>query len=441
MSDFTDIQHSIETKGRRLIRRVRTPEGADHFGQPIGSIIVRDLPSMSFSVGGRRQRARDAVVPNHPRESVIAAMDTPEAEARKAPEVEEVPTDYEGTRKWKVPGRRGRVYTWEEEPGKWVLADHKDEVLAEDVTEAGVIRAIRDLIPKDKTGAPKRQRAPRKGLVKYRPATDEDLAKLKEVHGINIGPGHSFRHTMEVADREDFWNNEPPLRYTNARNKVQPMYSQAHTDKASRAKFQRIKKLMENIEPLDEYLEANWRTDDSAAALYLMRKTGIRPSSMNNNTGNQATFGVTNLQARHVTLNKDSVRLKFVGKKEVDQDHTYKDPELFEMFTQYSEGKKGREEIFPGANEHKLRAIMKEVMGDEYKVYDLRTLIATQYALQLVAARKRPAAPKTKQELKKWRNEVGDAVSDMLGNKRDEALKSYIDPDVFTKWEEAVSND
>lgn len=441
MSDFSDLQHSIETKGRRLIRRVRTPEGADHFGQPIGSIIVRDLPSVSFSVGGHRQSTRQSVVPNQPRESAIAAVempDTPVAEARKAPEVEEVPTDYEGTRKWKVPGRRGRVYTWEEGPSKWVLADHKDDVLAEDATEAGVIGAIQRLVKKDKTGA---QRAPRQRAKKFqrRAATDEELQMIYEKHKIKFTP--QYRDSMTVVDSDDWLDQNPVLSWTAKGGKVQSAYTAAHTEAQARAKFQRVKKLSENIDKLDDYLANNWRTDDSAAALYLMRKTGIRPSSMNNNTGDQATFGTTNIQARHVTLNKDSVRLNFVGKKGVQQDHTYKDPELFEMFSQYSEGKKGREEIFPGADEHKLRAIMKDVMGGEYKVYDLRTLLATQYALQLVAAKKRPAAPKTAAELKKWRNEVGEAVSDALGNNRTEALKSYIDPEVFRKWEEAVSND
>lgn len=441
MSDFTDIQRGIETKGRRLIRRVRTPEGADHFGQPIGSIIVRDLPSIDFSVGGHRQSTRVARTPNQPRESPIAAMgtpDTPVAEARKAPEVEEVPTDYEGTRKWKVPGRRGRVYTWEEGPDKWVLADHKDEVLAEDTTEAGVIGAIQRFVKRPATGAPKATRQ-RKKKFQRRIATDEELQMVYEKHKIKFTP--QYRDSTTIVDSDDWLDQNPVLSWTDKGGKVQSAYTAAHKEAQARAKFQRVKKLSENIDKLDEYLQENWRTDDAAAALYLMRKTGIRPSSMNNNTGKEATFGVTNLQARHVTLNKDSVRLKFIGKKIVKQDHTYKDPELFEMFTQYSEGKTGREEIFPGADEHKLRAIMKGVMGGEYKVYDLRTLLATQYALQLVAAKKRPAAPKTSAEFKRWRNEVGDAVSDALGNDRKEALDSYIDPEVFRKWEEAVSND
>lgn len=438
MNEFEKIQNDIQTKGRRLIRRVRTPGGAEHFGQPIGSIIVRDLPSMHFGVRGRRQSTDDARTPNIPRESIIAAVDSPDTEARKPVEVEEVATDYEGTRKWKVPGRRGRVYTWEDEPGKWVLADHKDEVLAEDATEAGVIGAIQRLIPKTRTGA---VRAPRQRAKKFqrRAATDEELQKIYEVHKIKFTP--QYRESMTVVDSDDWLNANPVLSWTAKGGKVQSAYTKAHTDAQSRAKFQRIKKLSENIDALDKYLEANWRTDDAAASLYLMRKTGIRPSSLNNNTGDQATFGVTNLQARHVTINKDSVRLKFVGKKGVDQDHTYKDPVLFEMFQQYSAGKTGRQEIFPGANEHKLRAIMKDVLGGEYKVYDLRTLLATQYALSLVAARKRPSKPKTATEFKKWRNEVGDAVSDALGNKRDEALKSYIDPDVFTDWEKAIDND
>lgn len=80
--ETSDIQaRIIETKN--LIRRVRTPEGARRFGQPIGSIIVRD-PIPSFTRRRkRRKRPRSAgqtpdasMVPNTPHER---SVDTPEA--------------------------------------------------------------------------------------------------------------------------------------------------------------------------------------------------------------------------------------------------------------------------------------------------------------------------------------------------------------------------
>lgn len=80
--DTKDIQARIvETKN--LIRRVRTPGGARHFGQPIGSIIVRD-PIPSFTRRRKRRKTpRSAgqtpdasMVPNTPHER---SVDAPEA--------------------------------------------------------------------------------------------------------------------------------------------------------------------------------------------------------------------------------------------------------------------------------------------------------------------------------------------------------------------------
>lgn len=50
-----DILRSIE-ETKDLIRRVRTPAGARHYGQPIGTIIVRDkIPSVGRGGGSRRR--------------------------------------------------------------------------------------------------------------------------------------------------------------------------------------------------------------------------------------------------------------------------------------------------------------------------------------------------------------------------------------------------
>lgn len=88
--ETTDIQARIlETKV--LVRRVRTPEGARRFGQPIGSIIVRD-PIPSFTRRRKRRKTpRSAgqtpdasMVPNAPHER---SVDVRAASVAPSPEV------------------------------------------------------------------------------------------------------------------------------------------------------------------------------------------------------------------------------------------------------------------------------------------------------------------------------------------------------------------
>lgn len=434
-----------ETKG--LIRRVRTQAGVRHFGQPIGSIIVRD-PVGSFDVGGRRQTISGALANNSPIDMGIvgtnAVGEPVEARMEVSPDdlpdgVSEVESDIPGARKYRVEGRRSSVYTWKVD-GEWVLVNHRDEALAEGSSEREVVDAMRSLVKRrasTTTTTKKPTRTPRGGkTLSRRAATDEDIERIKAVH--KVAPPPLYRDSVTVADVDDPENHEPLYQWTDKRGKTQPRYSPAYMERNAMAKFERVRELSKVIDKLDDYLEKNWQNDETAAALYLMRRTGIRPSSQNNETGDGATYGITTLQARHVTINQNSVRLNFTGKKQVQQDHTYRDKQIVEMFTQYKGDKQRRDEIFPTVTEHSLRAMMKEVTGEDFKVYDLRTLVATQYALQLVAERKRPAKPKNKTEFNKWRNVVGDSVSDMLGNNRTEALKSYIDPDVFSHWKEGI---
>jgi hypothetical protein len=71
-------------------------------------------------------------------------------------------------------------------------------------------------------------------------------------------------------------------------------------------------------------------------------------------------------------------------------------------------------------------------LGHEFKVHDLRTMHANTLALAMVT--KTRSKPKSKTEFKRMRKNVGEEVAKALGNNASEALKSYINPTVFSTW-------
>jgi DNA topoisomerase IB len=226
-------------------------------------------------------------------------------------------------------------------------------------------------------------------------------------------------------------------------------------------KYARNKKLTAMLPRVDAKMRELSKTDESAAALWMVRLTGMRNSStqkplssrqMRENREHLAqakknpkfnpdtykpkhyiSYGASNLEARHVTINKDSVRFRFRGKKYVAIDITVKDPELVELMTQWMEGKSHRDQVFPNTNQAKNVAKLREISGDgEMKVHDLRTLKATSMAMQHIAKVKRP--PNSPKEFIQMQKEVGKEVSAILGNQPGEAIRSYIDPMVFDSW-------
>lgn len=213
---------------------------------------------------------------------------------------------------------------------------------------------------------------------------------------------------------------------TDAKGRVQPIYAESHHARQAQAKFERVKLL----DQLDRKVESKINKDksDEAAVLRLVRHTGIRPGSDADTGAEKQAYGATTLEGRHVK--KGGAELHFVGKKGVDLKIPVKDPELVKELKARAEraGPKGK--LFD-TDDSKLRSYVKSIVDRDFKPKDFRTLKATRMAMDLV---ERGAVPKTDKEYKRAVKDVAKKVSTALGNTPSIALKSYINPAVFTKW-------
>lgn len=258
-------------------------------------------------------------------------------------------------------------------------------------------------------------------LQDFRPATDEERKAMAippawtDVE-INHAPGARLL-----------------VRAKDAKGRRQARYSAEHTEAQAAKKFARLRALHENIGALDTLGD-----DDTDRALGLIRKMGLRPGSDANTQAEKQAYGATNLRSEHVVEMPDgSLHLTFTGKKGVDIDLAVTNPDVAEMLRAAAEGKQPGERLFD-TNERKVLARLKELVGPEFLVKDLRTYLANEIALSAIAEMD---APKTLAEFRKARKAVAVAVSNSLGNTPSMALSSYINPAVFADWEASLEQD
>lgn len=257
-----------------------------------------------------------------------------------------------------------------------------------------------------------------------RPIRDEDRLKKYGV-GTKIPPGWT---DVMVTDDPDA---PVQVRGRDNQGRIQTIRSKAAIEEADYAKFVRVKALDEKMPEVDTKLTAEAMSSDTAAAMMLIRKMGLRPGSTKDTRAQEQAYGASTLLRRHVQVSGDIVKLEFTGKKAVKIKLELEDPELARVLKRRLRGKGGDERIFD-TNGDRMNRWVRDATGGEFKVKDFRTHMATATAAAIVADMEAPKTPAARraQEL-----HVGDAVSKLLGNSRKQALTSYIDPTVFPSLE------
>lgn len=219
-----------------------------------------------------------------------------------------------------------------------------------------------------------------------------------------------------------------------SKGRAQYVYSAEHTARQAAAKFERIKAFHDEVKKLDENLVKDAKDDDTAAAVLLMRRMGLRPGSESDTKAEKAARGATNLRAGDVrTTPGGKMKLDFTGKDGVHIILEVTDPDVKKTISSRLEGK-GKDDRLFSTNEGRAAKYMKSKTNG-FKLKDMRTYHANDLAAKHVSSMK---PPKNKKEFAAARNKVGDLVSAQLGNTRTMALNSYINPVVFSDWREAI---
>jgi DNA topoisomerase-1 len=253
----------------------------------------------------------------------------------------------------------------------------------------------------------------------FRAATDEDRKRLA------IPPAWT---DVEVSEDPEGVNGLL-ARGRDAKGRRQGRYSAAHTEQQAAVKFNRVKRISPALPRFDRQLKKDALTDDSAGALTIIRRLGMRLGGEGETGAEVQAYGANTLERRHVKIEGRKVTFDFIGKKGVHITIVTSDPEVRRVVqSRLDRDGEDTDQLFPETSENKIRAYLRTHMPEDTLVKDLRTIRANELALDAISKRGRAA---TMAEYKKARLEVGEVVSSQLGNNRSEALKSYINPTVF----------
>jgi DNA topoisomerase-1 len=166
----------------------------------------------------------------------------------------------------------------------------------------------------------------------------------------------------------------------------------------------------------------------------LIFATGLRPGSDTDTKAKLKAYGATTLEGKHVITEGDNVSLQFTGKKGVSLNIPVENKEIAAMLKDRANKAGANKKIFAETNSSILLAYVHG-LDKRFKVKDFRTHLANKIALEEAA---KIPLPQNKKEYAMAVKKVATAVSNKLGNTPKVARESYIDPSVWSKWEENI---
>lgn len=289
--------------------------------------------------------------------------------------------------------------------------------------------------------------SPRPDVAPGEPTQKRVLAETKVVDGKRVlADGRPLPEHVAKAKIPPAWTDvrvaiDPDAdliaKGVDAKGRVQAVFSEKHWTEAAASKFARTKELLEKFDAIVAQNAKNLgdkAQTENAVVLALIMQTGIRPGSDKDTGAEKKAFGATTLEARHVVVDGDKVRLKFVGKKGVALDIPVDDKDLAGMLRDRASKASRTDKLF-GTDNGKLLAYAHSMDGGSFKTKDFRTAVGTRTAIETIATMQAPASAK---EYVKRVKDVAKIVARKLGNTPTVALQSYIDPSVFSGWRQVA---
>ena len=144
------------------------------------------------------------------------------------------------------------------------------------------------------------------------------------------------------------------------------------------------------------------------------------------------SFGATTLEGRHVVEADDGTRLQFVGKEGVYHDHLIRDKGLGDMLLERRKTSNERGGKLFSTDYYSVIKYSKSLDGGLFTPKDFRTAKATSLAIDAIS--EKGDCCDSPEEYKAAVAEVAERVSNVLGNRPQQALETYISPGVWSAW-------
>lgn len=197
--------------------------------------------------------------------------------------------------------------------------------------------------------------------------------------------------------------------------------------------------LASDMKPL---LNGNLKDVDALAALVVrvIDETAGRIGNPGSER-NANTFGIHNLQIKHVKKSKSGFTLKYIGKKGVPQEHKVEDALSVKAITKLIEGRKGAQYVFSRDGERPLSpttvGMYLKGTGFSGSPHRFRKIWANKIFNEL--AFKDAAKKMTKEQAKAIFDKAVAAVAAKLGQtEMNTSIRSYIDPLLMKRFWDTV---
>ncbi len=280
--------------------------------------------------------------------------------------------------------------------------------------------------------------------LRYQPDDVAGLARKKQGKSFIYHTANNKAITAEQRDRiaalvippawKDVWISASPKGHIqvtgiDAKGRKQYRYHEKWSELHTALKYVRLAAFAIKLPALRAQMakalkeEGLTRDKVTAVALDLIDELGIRVGNETYAKEN-GTYGVTTLQAKHVSLEGDTIMLKFTGKSHIKHDMELKDAAVAKILK--------KEKQLPGArlfqyvsNDGKrhpltsqdVNAFIKESTQGDFTAKDFRTWIGTVFAYELLCvACKTNTSATTDLEYAKTLRTILKQVAERLGN-------------------------
>lgn len=438
--------------------KVRTAAGAEHYGQPIGSTIHRDvIPSRIARITGEplAQAAGSsygmAYYKTKGRQPAPFKGTLPSKELKIAKNPKITPTSWsKGEPPEKpIPGCRHLYGSESDDPDYWegmTDAMHREYIIGEIDDNEWQVWGIDKKTGEEFHVATGRTKGEALGFTEDFLVTHTSVnqrfwlkpgmhwASDKERKAHVIPPQYRSAQVRTKDTTALKWNAISTV------GKEQPKYDDDFRGQQDGKKFNRCDVLEKNY---DKIVNPLWKNtgDDVNDALLMVIRIGMRPGGESSGPKVKEeveTFGATDLQSKHITsiTPAGQITLHFTpGKKAEPVTIKIRDKRLADMLRERKKKYSHSKQLFPDADADKINDLVKDIAGQfvpDVTARTFRTLKANMMASALVGRHKGPASSKT--EFNRWRREVLDEVSQTLGNTPTVCKTSYVNPAVFHAW-------
>lgn len=221
---------------------------------------------------------------------------------------------------------------------------------------------------------------------------------------------------------------------TAANGQSQRLYTKEHAAEADIRKYSRVSQLHPYVGKIMQLSQSDMMNEkltdkqrDVAATLNLVAKTAFRPGSKKDTGAKEQAYGASTLEKRHIKVTGNAINFTFVAKHAVQQNKTLIDDSIATYLNGKLKGLKDGDRVFRASAED-VGDYLKKITGKAFQTKDLRTWNGTTLAKHEI---KKLPHPKNEAELKAMKKAVSTTVSEHLGNRPEQALKSYINPIVW----------